>query len=134
MILLSNSVAQTVSPGQPLAFGTVPVKTGCDTSHRAGSGTVTLKGKCAVYEVQFSANISGTAAGPVQLAIALDGEVLPETTMISTVTTAADPNSVSTSTLVRTDGCCCGRIAVVNTGTADVVVSANPSFIVKRVC
>lgn len=133
MIELSNTTAQTVAPGQSLTFNTVILKSGCAEAHRTNSGIVTLRADCAIYEVHFSANISGTAAGPVQLAIELDGEPLAETTMISTVTTAADPNNVATSTLVKTGCGCCGRLTVVNTGTSDVVVSANPAFYVKRV-
>lgn len=134
MIEVSNSAAQTIQPGQSLTFDTNVLKTGCDTSHRLNSGTVTLKAKCAIYELHFSANISSTAAGTAQLAISLDGEPLPETTMINSIGTAGDPENAATSTLVRTDGCCCGRISVTNTGTNPVIVSASPSLFVKRVC
>lgn len=133
MIELSNTIAQTIAPGQSITFDTVILKTGCAETHRTNSGIVTLRAKCGLYEVRFSANISGTAAGPVQLAIELDGEPIAETTMISTVTTAGDPNNVSADTFIRTDCGCCGRVTVVNTGTADVVVSPNPAFLVKRI-
>ena len=133
MIELSNTSAQTLSPGQALTFDTVVLKTGCAEAHRTNSGIVTLRADCAIYEVHFAANISGTTAGPVQLSVELDGEPLQETTMISTVTTAADPNNVATATLIRTGCGCCGRVNVVNTGTSDVVVSANPALFVKRV-
>lgn len=133
MIELSNTTAQTLAPGQSLTFDTVILKSGGGEAHRTNSGIVTLKANCAIYEIHFAANISGTAAGAVQLAITLDGEPLPETTMINTVTTAGDPNNVATATLVRTGCGCCGRIAVTNTGTSDAIVSANPSLFVKRV-
>ena len=133
MIELSNTTAQTISPGQSLTFDTVILKSGCAEAHRTNSGIVTLRANCAIYEVHFAANVSGTAAGPVQLAISLDGEPLVETTMISTVTTAADPNNVAIATLIRTGCGCCGRISVTNTGASDVVVSPNPALFVKRV-
>lgn len=133
MIELSNTTAQTVQPGQSLTFDTVVTRSGCAESHRTNSGIVTLRAKCAKYELHFAANISGTAAGPVQLAIALDGEPLVETTMISTVAAAGDLNNVATSTLVCTDCGCCGRVTVVNSSTEPVVVGANPAFYVKRV-
>lgn len=134
MIELSNTAAQTLSPGQALTFDTVLLKSGCVEWHRINSGIVTLRAKCAIYEVHFSANITGTATGPIQLSINLEGEPLPETTMISTVTTAGDPNNVSASTLIRT-GCneSYDHITVTNTGTTDVVVSPNPAFYIKRV-
>ena len=134
MIELSNTTAQTLSPGQALTFDTVLLKSGCVESHRTNSGIVSLRAKCSIYEIHFSANISGTTAGPVQLSIELDGEPMAETTMISTVATAGDLNNVAASTLVRTG--CAGayeHITVVNTGTSDVVVSPNPAFYIKRV-
>lgn len=133
MIELSNTTAQTIAPGQSLTFDTMILKSGCAEAHRTNSGIITLRANCAIYEVHFAANIAGTAAGPVQLAILLDGEPLAETTMISTPAAAADTNNVATATLVRTGCGCCGRISVQNTGTSDVVVSPNPAFFVKRV-
>ena len=94
---------------------------------------MTLRASCTIYEVHFAANVSGTAAGPVQLSLELDGEPLPEATMTSTVTTAADLNNVATATLIRTGCGCCGRVSVVNTGTSDVVVSAGAALFAKRV-
>ena len=133
MIELSNTSAQTLSPGQALTFDSEVLRSGCAEAHRTGSGIVTLRADCAIYEVHFAANVSGTAAGPVQLSLELDGEPLSEATMISTVTTAADPSNVATATLIRTGCGCCGRVNVVNTGTSDVVVSAGAALFVKRV-
>ena len=133
MIELSNTSEQTLTPGQSLTFDTVILKTGCAEAHRTNSGIVTLRADCAIYEVHFAANVSGTAAGPVQLSIALDGEPLPETTMINTVGTAGNLDNVATATLIRTGCGCCGRVNVTNTGTSDVVVGANPALFVKRV-
>lgn len=132
MIELSNTTAQTLTPGQALTFDTVILNTGCGERHRANSGIVTLR-KIGIYEVHFSANISATTAGTAQLAIELDGEPLLETTMINSIGTAGDPDNIATSTLVPTCAGCCGRLTVVNTGTSDVVVSPNPAFYVKRV-
>ena len=134
MIELSNTSEQTLTPGQSLTFDTVILKTGCAEAHRTNSGIVTLRASCAIYEVHFAANVSGTAAGPVQLSLELDGEPLPEATVVSTVTTAAaDLNNVATATLIRTGCGCCGRVNVVNTGTSDVVVSAGAALFAKRV-
>lgn len=133
MIELSNASAQTLTPGQTITFDTTLLKTGCAEAHRQNSSIVTLRANNAIYEIHFSANISGTTAGAVQLSVSLDGEPLPETTMISTVTTAGDLENVSTSTLVRTCCGCCGRVSVTNTGITNVIVGANSSFFVKRV-
>ena len=133
MIELSNTTAQTIAPGQPLTFDSVLLKGGISESHRTNSSIVTLKAKCSIYEVHFAANIAGTAAGPIQLSIALDGEPLAETTMITTPAAAGDVTNVATATLIRTDCNCCGRVTVVNTGVSDVIVSPNPALFVKRV-
>ena len=132
MIELSSTTAQTLAPGQSLTFDTVILKTGCSEYHRLNSGIVTLA-RIGIYEVHFSANIAGTAAGPIQLAIELDGEPLVETTMISTPAAAADANNVATSTLIKTCTGCCGKVSVVNNGVSDIVVSPNPAFYVQRI-
>ena len=133
MIELPNTTAQTIATGQSLTFDTVILKSGCAEAHRTNSGIVTLRADCAIYEIHFAANISGTTAGPVQLAIALDGEPLVETTMINSISTAGDLENAATATLVRTGCGCCGRITVKNTGASDVVVGANPALFIKRV-
>lgn len=133
MIQITTTAAQTLSPGQALVFDAVEVRGGCAEAHRSNSSIVTLAAKCGTYEVSFGANVSGTAAGPVQLSVELDGEPLASGTMVSTVTTAADPNSVSRTIPVKTGCGCCGRVTVVNTGAADAVVGPGASLYVRRV-
>lgn len=126
MILLTNTVEQTVAPGAAVTFDTVIFQTGGGECHRRGSGGVSMRAK-GIYEVHFSANVSGTV--PVELTVEAGGEPLPETEMVSNV--AAEQN-VATMTAVR--NCCQGyeRVTVVNTGAADAVVSA-PKLFVKRI-
>lgn len=133
MIQLTNSADLTLAPGASVTFDTVAVKTGCDTCHRKGSGLVNLNASCARYELGFDANIGATAQGVAQLAITLDGEVLPETTMTSTTAAAGDLNNVSAHTFVKT--CCRGgdSVTVRNIGTTTVTV-ANANFRVGRWC
>ena len=131
MIELSNSAAQTLTSGQSVVFDTTVLKTGCQETHRRNSGLINLRG--GTYELHFAANVSGTAAGPVQLVLALDGEPLPETAMISTVGAAGDLNNVATGTLVKTDCGCCTTVSVVNNGAEPVVIGANSSLFIKRV-
>ena len=130
MIVLSNSVQQTLTPGQAVTFDLVKMKCGCGECHRAGTSSVKLCKNC-VYAVAFGGNVGGTVAGtPVQLTIALGGDPLNETTMISTPAAIGDLNSVYRATYVA--NCCCDydRITVVNTGTSDVVVGANAELTV----
>ncbi|UNI72519.1 MAG: hypothetical protein [Chaetfec virus UA24_144] len=132
MIVLSSTVAQTLQPGQALTFNDVILHSGCGECHRGGSGSVKLRAN-GIYEAAFSANVSSaTAATPVQLSLAIGGEPLPETTMISTPAAADAFNNISTQTAIKNT---CGdydRVTVVNTGTAPVTVGANPVLFIKR--
>lgn len=133
MIELSNTTAQTLSPGQAITFDQVIFKTGCAECHRANSSSVKLRAN-GTYEVAFSANIGATAAAtPVQLSILLGGESIFDATMISTTAAVGDLNNVSKTVGIRN---CCGdydRIMVVNTGSTDVTVGAGSSLFIKRV-
>lgn len=132
MIKLSNTIAQTVPVGQSLTFNQVLLHTGCGECHRANSGAIKMRGN-GVYEVGFSANVTGaTAAVPVQLTLAFGGDLAPETTMVYTPAAANAVGRVSIVDPVRN---CCGdydRVTVVNTGTTPIIISANPLFFVKR--
>ncbi len=132
MIELSNTTEQTLQPGQSLVFDEVILKSGGCECHRNNSSSVKLRNN-GLYAVSFYGNIGGeTAATAVQLAIALGGSALPETTMISVPVAVADRNNVAASTRLRN---CCGdydRVSVVNTGTVPVVIAPNSAFIVER--
>lgn len=132
MIVLSNTTAQTLTPGQSITFNDVVLHTGCAECHRTNTGSVKLRANGA-YEISFSGNVSSpTAATQVQLTVQLGGANLPETQMISTPSAASSLNNVSTSTIVKN---CCGdydRITVVNTGASDINIAANPVLTIKR--
>lgn len=131
MIVLSNSAEQTLLSGQSITFDLVKLHSGCGECHRTGSNSVKMR-QNGIYEVAFSGNIGGTVVGPVQLSIEVGGEILQETTMISTAGAVGDLDNVSTETRVKN---CCGdydRITVTNTGTSDVVVGANSALVVGR--
>lgn len=131
MIQLTNTAALTLAPGASVTFDTTLLKTGCDTCHRRNSGLVTMNAANARYRVEFSANIAATAAGLAQLAIALDGETLPETVMDAQTAAAGNFNNVATGTFVKT--CCRGAdtITVRNVGTTTVNV-LNPNLRIGR--
>lgn len=136
MIVLSNTNAQTLQPGQSLTFNTEVLHTGCGECHRSGSGSVGLRANDAIYNCAFRANIATTTGGtPVQLSINMDGSALPETTMISTSSTADAFNNVACETAIST---CCknggnGFISISNNGSAPVIVGENPCLFIKRV-
>lgn len=131
MIVLSNSAEQILTPGQAVTFDSVTLHTGNAECHRKGSSSV--KFRCnGLYEVSFSGNITNTEAGAVQLAIAVDGTVLSDGTMISTPAAVGDINNVAKTTLVSN---CCGggdAITVVNNGTVNMVVEPGSTLYIAR--
>lgn len=143
MIVLSNTTPQIIQPGQSITFDDVVLHSGCGECHRANTGSIKLRAN-GVYEAHFSANIGVEATpvaapdavvnpAPLQLALAIGGEPLPETTMISYPAAANELNNVSTATAIKN---CCGdydRVTVINTGTEAVVIGANPALFIKRV-
>ena len=133
MIILSNTIAQTLNPGQSATFDTIILHKGCSECFRKGSGAVTLRKQGATYEVDFSGNIGAVAPGAAQLNIFLNGSPLSETLMISTTAAAGDLNNVAKRTAV--DTCCCGceTCTVVNTGDTPLTLGANPLLYIKRV-
>lgn len=139
MIVLTNTTAQTLQPGQALILDSVILHTGksegcacCNgESHRRNTSFVRLNGKGGIYSVFFAANIDGaTADAAVQLSLQWGGSTLPETTAISA---ASGFNNVARQTLVYNDTCNSGEnIAIVNTGTIPVTVGANSVLTVVR--
>jgi len=133
MLVLSNSVEQTLAPGQAMTFDTVVMHTGCAEGYRPNSGSVVLRARKAIYDCSVGANIgSTTAASEAQLAICLNSSPLLETTMISTTATVGDIENVARNTAVRTD-CNGGEyITVVNTGETTITIGAHPELFIKR--
>lgn len=135
MIILSNTTAQTIQPGQAITFDTVVLHTGNGECHRPGTSSVKMKAN-GIYEAIFNGNVgvpTGTTPGPVQLNIAIGGETLAETRMEATPAAVGEFFNVGANTAIK--NCCCDydRLTVVNTGTIPVTIGANPSFFIKRV-
>lgn len=147
MIVLSNSAAQVIPAGGTVTFNVTVQHTGCDRNgcggseyHRTGSGITRLRvpqNRCCkqgIFDMSFNGNVSnGTAGTEVQLAIAVDGAALPETTMVETVGTANLFVNMGTRTYVNV---CPGEtvsVTVVNNGTSAVTLDANSVFTARRV-
>lgn len=117
---------QTVAVGQNVLFTetAIPCRKGY-VIHREGAGVITLRGivNCpnacfATYEVSFGANIAipeGGTAGPISLAIAIDGESLPTSSAIVTPAAAGDFWNVYVTANIQVPRGCCFMIAVENT-------------------
>lgn len=132
MIILSNTTAQTLTPGQSITFNTVVLHTGVGECHRPGTNSVKMKAS-GIYELYFGGNIGTTEAdGIAEIAIQVGGETLPETRMVSETAAAGGVNNVSAKTAFK--NCCCDydRVTVTNTGTSTINIDENPCLFIKR--
>ena len=124
-----NSAVQEVSENGNVLF-TNTVVDGCDIiTHRSGSGLVklhALPNKCFTrFRISFGGNIAvpedGTA-GPISLAISLDGEADAGSTMIVTPTVASAYFNVSSSIYVYVRRGCCSTVGIKNTSNQAIEV------------
>lgn len=115
---------QTVQPGaSALLSDAIPCNRGL-VLHRPGSGILTIRGivnnpcaRFARYRVAYDGNIAipeGGTAGEIQLAIAIDGEVVQSSIAAATPTAAEAYWNVSGFAIVDVPVGCCYAIAVEN--------------------
>ena len=119
---LTAPATQTVQFGGNVLFTDAPVR--CSRGyvvHRDGAGIVTLRGancQCkARYKVTFGGNIAiaeGGTVAPISVAIAIDGEPLPSTTIIVTPAAVGGFFNVSRTVFIDVPCGCCVTIAVEN--------------------
>lgn len=138
MEIIANAL-QTVQANQNVYFTDVITGGNCSILHRNDSGLVTLKGltnQCrARYRVSFGANIAIPTGGTVeaiQIAIAIDGEAVPATTMIVTPAAVEEFFNVYSSVFIDVPRNCCITASVTNTSTQAIDVQ-NANLIVERV-
>jgi hypothetical protein len=106
---------QTVGSNQDVLFTATPVDGNCSIMHRQGSGITTLRGttngQCrARYRVTFGGNVavpSTGTAGPISLALTLDGEPVGSATMISTPGAVNLFNNIAASIFIDVPKGCC---------------------------
>ena len=120
---------------QPGAAALLETAIGCNRGyvlHRPGSGILTLRGmvnnpcsKFARYRVAFDGNIAipeGGTAGEIQLAIAIDGEIVPTSIAAATPTVTEAYWNVSGFAIIDVPAGCCYTVSVENAS-----VSATPA-------
>lgn len=129
---------QTVAQNGNVLFNETAVCGSNCIKHREGSGIITLRGltnQCrARFFVNFSANIAIPAGGTVEaisLAVAISGEPVLSSQMISTPAAVEQFNNVSAGIFIDVPAGCCVNIAVENTSGQAVDVS-NANIIVTR--
>ena len=138
MEIIANAV-QTVPANQNVYFTDTVIDGNACITHREGSGLVSLKGltsQCrARYRVAFSGNIAvpeGGTAAPISVAIAIDGEYVPASTMTVTPTAVGAYFNVASGIFVDVPRGCCSIVSVQNIGTAAIDV-VNANLIIERV-
>ena len=120
---------QLVQPGAAALLNTA---IGCNRGnvlHRAGSGILTLRGivnnpsaRFARYRVAYDGNIAvptGGTAGEIQLALAIDGEVIPTSIAAATPTAVDTYWNISGFAIIDVPSCCCYTVSVENASVSD---------------
>ena len=136
---ITANALQTVPENQNVLFTDTVICGSCSIVHREGSGLVTLRGiteQCrARYRVSFGGNIAIPAGGtvePLSLALAINGEPVATTTMISTPAAVEQFNNVYSSIFIDVPRGCCSQFSVRNISTQAIDVQ-NANLIVERV-
>ena len=137
---ITANAAQTVAAGQNVVFSDTAVPGNCSIMHREGSGLAKLRGltstQCrARFKVTFGGNIAiptTGAVGAIRLAIAIDGEPVPTTTMIATPSAEEEYFNVFSAIYLDVPAGCCITVAVENISTQSILVQ-NANLIVERV-
>lgn len=150
----ASNALQTITPQSNVLFTEAPVP--CNrgyVTHRSGSGIFTLQSifspyfssnrcncgcsncnnKTTEYLVTFGCNLAvseGGTIGPISLALAINGEILPDSTMTVTPAAVEEFFSVNRTIHVPVPAVCgCEEIAVKNISTTNVdVQNANIVF------
>lgn len=138
MEIIANAL-QTIPANQNVYFTDTITGGSMSISHRSNSGLVTLFGntnQCrARFKITFGGNIAvpdGGTPGPISLAMAIDGETVPSTTMIVTPTAAETFFNVFSAIFVDVPRGNSVTISVKNIGTASLDVE-NANLIIERV-
>ena len=142
----SANAVQTVNPGESIIFTESPVP--CNrgfVKHRDGSGNFLLSvwvasrgcgcvPKSANYLVHFGANIAiptGGTAGPISVAISIDGGTIPTSQMIVTPAAVEEFFNVSRAINVEIFRGCCETVTIRNTSDQPILVQ-NANVILTR--
>lgn len=144
----SANALQTVNSGATVVFteNPVPCRRGL-IRHRDDTGNFLLAGyvphqygcqcnrqRSANYLVDFGANIAiptGGTIGAISLAIAIDGAIIPSSTMTITPAAVEEFFNVSRAINAAVFAGCCESISVVNTSDQPILVQ-NANIIISR--
>ena len=138
MEIIANAL-QTVLANQNVYFTDTVVCGGCSITHREGSGLVTIRGNTsqarARYKVTFGGNIAIPTGGTVEaisMAIAIDGEAVPASTMTVTPAAAEEFQNIFSAVFIDVPRGCCTTISTKNISTQGIEIQ-NANLIIERV-
>ena len=127
---------QTVETNQNILFTDTLICGSNSIFHRQGSGLFTLRGitnQCrARFKITFGANIAipeGGTVNPISVAIAINGEPILSTTMIST---PSQFFNVGRTIYIDIPAGCCSQISIKNTSTQSISIE-DANLIIDRV-
>ncbi len=84
MIVLCNTTAQTLKPGESLIFDNTVIQSGSAEHHADNSASVLML-KPGMYEIHFTGNVAGvTDESTMMLGVRVGSNTLLETTMMNT--------------------------------------------------
>lgn len=137
---ITANALQTVGASQNILFTDTVVCGNCSIVHRDDSGLVTLRGltnsQCrARFRVTFGGNVGIPTGGTVEsisLALAINGEPVSTTTMISTPAAVEEFNNVFSSVFLDVPRSCCYQVSVKNTSEQDIDIQ-NANLIIERI-
>ena len=120
---------QLIQPGSSALLNTAISCSKGYVLHRPGSGILTLRGivnnacsRFARYKVGFDGNIAvpeGATPGEIQLALAIDGEVVPTSIAAATPTVAQAYWNVSGFAIIDVPRGCCYTVAIENASVSE---------------
>ena len=137
---ITATALQTVAPNGVVVFNDVTAAGSPSILHRGGSGLVSLRGLTNQWRARFVVNCSmnvalpadATATEPINVSIALNGEPLTSTTMISTPGAVEEFNNVSRAVTIDVARGCCVQTSIENTSAVPVDIQ-NAILNVERV-
>ena len=134
----ANALASVLT-NQNVLFTDTPVCGNNSITHREGSGLINLRGitcQCrARFRITFGANIAvpdGGTAEAISMAIAINGEAVPSTTMIVTPAAVEEYQNVAGAIYLDVPAGCCMQISVKNTSNQAIDIQ-NSNIIVERI-
>ena len=139
MEITANAI-QSVNPNQAVLFTSTAIPGNVSIIHREGSGLVGLRGLAngqqrARFLVKFGGNIAvptGEDVGTITLSIAINGEAVQTSNMMSTPAAVDQYNNVGAELNIDVPIGCCSEISVKNISSIPINIQ-NANLIVERV-